>query len=338
MTGPPAVPRRRHTSRIRPVLTGLAVSILLVLGLAELLARLTFGDAHLRDLLQFDPADGRCVALRPGQRVPYTGWFFRIPAVEHDVNEYGFRGPPVPPERSPAPRIAVLGDSFAFGVGVGPDDTIPVRLAQAIRAETGRDVEVLNFGVPGLNAEEVADQFVRFASRWSPDLVLYLPFGNDLDQGMCGPMRSVFVGSGLGAALRTSRLASAVFLLLLQQVGHNEGARRTMDDPGAVARFMAAVERLRSAAVGEHERLGIVNLGWPVAASMEPELRQALREADIPVLDVSQIVTNGRYKIPKENHLNPEGCRTVADAVAHWLGEEDAFRSLLAASREPRER
>src|SRR5262245_39506330 len=139
-TGPPPAGRAKPARRTRSLLKGLAVSGLLVAGLAELMARVTFGDAHLRDLLQFDPGDGRCIALQPGQRVAYTGWFLRIPAVEHDVNQYGFRGRAVAPQRSPSPRIALLGDSFAFGVGVGPDDTIPARLEQALRAETGGDV------------------------------------------------------------------------------------------------------------------------------------------------------------------------------------------------------
>jgi hypothetical protein len=102
-----------------------------------------------------------------------------------------------------------------------------------------------------------------------------------------------------------------------------------MNDPRAVARFMVAVKRLQSGALEEHAQLGIVNLRWPVAASMEDELLHALRDADLPVLDVSRTVTNGRYRIRNESHLNPEGCRTVAEAIAHWLQGEERFRALL---------
>lgn len=319
-----------RSKRLVRILRWLLGSVVLTAVLAELLAQVVLGNARFRDLLQFDPGDGRCVALRPNQRVPYTGWFFRIPAVEHEVNALGFRGRPVPLRRSAATRIAVLGDSFTFGVGVGVDDTIPAQLERAIAAETGREVEVLNFGVPGLNVEEVAEQFEPFASRWSPDTVLYLVFANDLDHGICGGAAGLLAADGWRARIvRTSRFARLVYFVWFLPKEMGDEAKRLASDPGAVDRFMDAVSRLASVAHEKHASLGLVNLGWPVLGPLRDELARRLAGAEIPLLDVSIIASHPRNQIHMEGHLNPEGCRSVAEAVAQWLQKDDTFRSLL---------
>ena len=115
--------------------------------------------------------------LKPGAEVPFSGMFESIsPAVMWQVNRQGFRaaadaGPP-----SDRFRISTYGDSETFGWSVALDDTFQRRMESLDPA-----VEVLNFGIPGYNAENVADRVEATLSTYSPDMLLYLVNKNDVD-------------------------------------------------------------------------------------------------------------------------------------------------------------
>lgn len=126
----------------------LVASILFSLGLVE--AGLRLIDAYSGQaysvgptgsqykFYRFDPLLGWANA--PGMRGVYERDEFRFPI---RVSSLGMRDVEI--ERAPGPkqRIAVLGDSFTWGIGVADEDRFTERLERA------RDVEVLNFGVAG---------------------------------------------------------------------------------------------------------------------------------------------------------------------------------------------
>ena len=90
------------------------------------------------------------------------------------TNAQGLRGPDV---REPRPassvRVAVLGDSVAFGLGVEEPDAWPRRLEALLRsARPDLDVEVLNFGVSGYSTREEAAVLEGRELGFEPDLVL----------------------------------------------------------------------------------------------------------------------------------------------------------------------
>lgn len=290
---------------------------MLFAALAELGARVWSGRLALGELVQLQPGDGRCVALRPGAHIEYTGFLRRIPPVAHDVNALGFRGTPVEARSPETLRIAMIGDSFTFGLGVGADDTIAVSLEKLLRAKLQRNVEVLNFGVPGLNVEEVVAQYEHFARRWSPDVVLYLVVDNDLDHGLCGGAVRLLAGDDWRARLVQRSSAARLVYLLSVKHGVEEEARRLATDPGAPARLVTAVRRLGTLVRGAGAQLAIVILGWPTDAAVGDELARD----ELPVLDVSGLLADPGNRIPDEGHLNEAGSRKVAEAIAQWIGK-----------------
>jgi hypothetical protein len=79
--------------------------------------------------------------------------------VEFTNNRSGFRGADFETERTPGSlRVVVLGDSFAYGVGVADTETLPARLEAALEQRGGDgEVEVINLGEPGIDtARELA--------------------------------------------------------------------------------------------------------------------------------------------------------------------------------------
>ena len=133
---------------------GLALVFSMLLSLAIVEVGLRLSDAYSGQaysvsptgsqykFYKFDPVLGWANA--PGMRGTDERDEFRFPI---QINDQGMRDAPVVRERAPGPgrkkRIAVLGDSFTWGIGVADEDRFTERL------ERDRGVEVLNFGVSG---------------------------------------------------------------------------------------------------------------------------------------------------------------------------------------------
>jgi hypothetical protein len=102
------------------------------------------------------------------------------------INSEGLRGPRVEFAKPPDTyRIAALGDSFTFGVGVLFEDTWPEQLERVLGARfaalgDARRVESVNLGVPGFDALDVLRYLETRVAAYQPDVVLYLLYLNDL--------------------------------------------------------------------------------------------------------------------------------------------------------------
>lgn len=96
------------------------------------------------------------------------------------INARGMRGPDVdlikPPSTS---RLLVLGDSFAWGYGVGDDEVFTRRL-EARLISGGENWQVLNGSVSGWGTDQELLFLEREGIRFSPDVVVLAFFiGND---------------------------------------------------------------------------------------------------------------------------------------------------------------
>jgi lysophospholipase L1-like esterase len=88
------------------------------------------------------------------------------------VNEAGYRGPLRPPEHaSDVLRIVVLGESAAFGYGVGYEETFCGRLEEILRQQ-GREVEVIDAAVVGYTIVQGLERYRAFAKAYDPDIVV----------------------------------------------------------------------------------------------------------------------------------------------------------------------
>jgi lysophospholipase L1-like esterase len=92
-------------------------------------------------------------------------------------NSHGYRGAEftkTKPERKI--RIATLGGSTTYGVGVNNEETWPYQLAGFL----GKDFQVINMGVPGYSSAENLIQTALHLSDYKPDLAVYFIGLNDL--------------------------------------------------------------------------------------------------------------------------------------------------------------
>lgn len=285
---------------------------LLSLLLAELVLHFTLGNFDVAPFVR-NPGDGRCVGLQPSTASTYTGTVARIPPVVHAVNEYGYRGPALPRERAPGTlRIAALGDSFTFGQGVTAAEALPAQLEVHLRGATkSPDVEVLNFGVPGLNLRESIDQYRYFARGWQPDVVVLFLFKNDLEMPLCDLAdRRLFM-----TTFRHLRLFRLGVVALAPE---SFGTPRAHSTPERVQRLDQELAELQLLVKADGARLLLVSLADPLADAVAT--RAGAAKLAIPAFVFEREEFEALEIIPGESHWTPAANAAVGAQIAAWMG------------------
>ena len=90
-------------------------------------------------------------------------------------------------------RIALVGDSFTFGLEVRYEDTWGRRLEEGF----GPGVQVLNFGVDGYGIDQAYLRYRRDVPRWHPEMVILGIINDDLRRSMCVYGFLCFAGSDI---------------------------------------------------------------------------------------------------------------------------------------------
>ena len=96
------------------------------------------------------------------------------PVWEIALNADGFRDAEAPEGNKPSAfRIVCLGDSWTFGMNVGPEQAYPQRLRALLRAEfPGTDFEVFNRGVLAYSSYQGLELMRRSLLDLNPDVVV----------------------------------------------------------------------------------------------------------------------------------------------------------------------
>ncbi len=129
--------------------------------------------------------DGNAFASSPDPRILYElrpGFKGLYAGVPVSINSLGFRGEePADDRDEPALRIAMIGDSIAFGQGVRDSETLSAQLQNALRSKTHEVVAVTNLGVPTYDTCQEYWRFQQHALSLKPQAVVLVYVSNDTE-------------------------------------------------------------------------------------------------------------------------------------------------------------
>src|SRR5512146_1286661 len=165
-----------------PMALSIAVAVLIV---AELVLRMSGYASN-----QTQPANGENepayqqhpvyrMSLKPGlirsfSRVDQG----RTVVTQWSTNSRSFRGGEIRSDK-PAVRVVVYGDSNVFAQFSNLEDTFTFKLQERLRQITGRDVDVINAGVPGYGPDQSLLRLEEEVDFLNPDIIVFHIFADN---------------------------------------------------------------------------------------------------------------------------------------------------------------
>lgn len=305
--------------------------------------------------------------LRPG----YDQDVFYPHGVAHEtINAEGWRDREREVERKPGTRrLAVLGCSRSYGYGATQEDIFSLRLENMLRAagaaeappgERGADMlgageragagelagaEVLNFAVNGFGIDQMLLNYVHYARRYKPDVVLLQLYEPGIMRATrsnaWGSEKPHFVLEGDALELRNHPVAEDLatspatvlmklslvyrlamnFMLRLEQLEQLERERAMVDTQPLNALLSALLKRFRAEVEADGGRF--IVFVWGASADW---LGRVARESGVETVNLDTQVDISAWKArgaldfpPPTGHWNALGHEFVATALHDYL-------------------
>ena len=220
-------------------------SLVLVFVCLEIMTRIVFPNGFVVLDIVENTSDARNYALKANSKAYHFGVYEELPVpIRWEVNEQGMRSDQPLNPRKDKFRIMTFGDSETFGWSVQLEDTMQ-RQMEAIDS----NVEVLNLGVPGYNAKNVADYMEMAVEEYDPDAIVYIFNPNDSDAAL---------------TISPTLSKSVSYLLVRYMLYVNSGKQGKAWEVSSEARLYIALQLTRMMKVCKQQNvpLIIVVLGW----------------------------------------------------------------------------
>jgi len=245
-----------------------------------------------------------------------------LQSVEIRTNEWGLRGPAVPPLAPGQRRILVLGSSITLGWGVREEDTLTARL-QKLFAERGEDVQVLNGGIGNYNSERYVERFLTELEGLKPTDIVVQYFLRDAEHLEAG---------GGNVLLRYSELAVSLWIVAsrLFDASGEDALKRHYEaiyEPSSrgYQSMLAALRRLADYARENHVRLYLAmtpdvhNLSNYPFGWVHDRMREVAKEDGYVFVDLlpafGKLTPNEVWAMQGDPHPNATGHRLMAEAL-----------------------
>jgi hypothetical protein len=176
---------------LRPLLmNGVLVSggVLIALALVEVSTRIiasNAGTAPPITEIQVPIFGQNRITMRPNltweDQFYATDYTDEVSSVTYNTNDSGFRDADFVLDRTPGVnRVAMIGDSFAMGIGVDAWETAATVIETELTNNHDCPTEVYNYGVPGHNVLTYPGVYQGEVQPYNPDVVLIWYFLNDI--------------------------------------------------------------------------------------------------------------------------------------------------------------
>ncbi len=240
----------------------------------------------------------------------------------------GFRCDPNAREKG-ARRLALLGDSFAWGAGVEYSETFG-----ALTARELGDWSVSNWGMPGFGVDQIAQTLRLRALPEQPDLVLVAMYAWDFQRSLCAFREPEGMNKPVyrleDGALMPRPIDDKPWALwrLLDEHSHAFTAAKLLSWRLA-RRFphgewwhlnRALIERMIDDCQAAGVPIAFVHIPTTSWRSF-PALKELCLRREVPWLDLAANVSEPPAGIyyPVDKHLNAAGHQHFATQIASWL-------------------
>lgn len=105
-------------------------------------------------------------------------------------------------------RIAVIGDSVAFGYGISLKDTFAKILEKKLNENSEKKYEVLLFGRPGYSISNVYYSYLDKIKNFEPDMIIYAMVLNDFEKSFKDETTQNEEKKKSGSLLKTLKIAN----------------------------------------------------------------------------------------------------------------------------------
>ena len=220
-------------------------------------------------------------------------------------------------------RVLVLGDSYAWGYGVGDDETFSARLETQFTAR-GEPIEVINTGVSGWGTDQQLLYLREEGFRYQPDVVVLAFFiGNDCDNNVAVRQyelnKPVFLAGLLAENVPVPRPNRSARQAVLQGLSHLDPVQHSVD----------IIQGISEECVNRGCTLVVMKFGvflaptLPYALDLEGRFEAALDAAD---LDLHYLDLDRQFQ---KRNLNAD-MLTRGNDDGHWnaLGHERVAEEL----------
>ena len=212
---------------------------------------------YLNEWIREDGIRSKIDAPDPLKKLPFVlvpGSSGRMFDTTIRINNLGFRGPDLAPDKGDAFRIFALGESQTFGPTLRDGEKPWPELLQALfdqDAECGRKVEVVNAGTEAYTLEDNLERMRRDILPLKPDLILSAHGMNGL---LALGLRRVPEPIEPGVRPRASALIGSA-VLTIERAAHDLRGRDSAEARPAALPPMTDAELLKSRYAGDYRKL-----------------------------------------------------------------------------------
>lgn len=284
--------------------------------------------AHPGDLAPNETVDDNARYYGIDDDLPYT----------FQTNTLGFRG--TAPRSNARPVVLILGDSFAFGMGVNDGETFPDTLQRTLQAEGYEGLVVHNAALPGYTITDQIEQWREKLSALKPDLVLLCHTASDLKE-MARPtsFRRLMRWDDEDASLSDSEIETLVngaggrselirdkYVFRQEELVRRLGAQAPVVLQQYQHQYIELMVKLRDEIEGSGALFGLVLWvqGYGMAGLTTSTLKDVAQRANIAVFDgdaamQSQGDTPINALFLPDKHFSPAGNSVAGKQTAAWL-------------------
>lgn len=272
----------------------------------------------------------------PGARIELSGYSVQF-------NELGMRDQPLATTAPLAkPRLLILGDSVAFGLGVPAEESLAWRL----REKVGAHVDVASAAIPGWNTGDQLKFLAATIDSIAPQMVVLVYVQND--RQVVNPMAAHFTTAD-HPLVRVNRLLlshSRLFLLLTRVVlarAAQDPMPPTEDSAGGATSPELAFAPTDAQWLRSRDKLIAINTelqgrgisfrvlaydlaGRPVDRRMNERLREFANDGGPAHATASSAA--GRFvasqlviALGPDNHPSASGHEVLAEKIAQWIDD-----------------